>query len=882
MTAARATTATSWTAISVLSTSVAQLVMMLLLARILDIEQMGLVSTVLIFSSFLEVFVGLGLTAALIQRRRVTSRELASVHWANLSLALVGLIIVWAVSAPIASLFGAPSAAPLVVVSALAFVFTAAGQAHRAVLEKRLDFRPLGLADVAFAVVSLTSALLLALAGWGGMSAAAALVLASAARTAVFVLAGRRVARIRLHFRFSELRRFLRYGVWQSTDGVLNYVGNTLATIATGRFVSTAALGGFNLAFTLGVSLAGRVSPILTRVLFPYFAIIQDDRTRVREAYLKLLTLVGVLNIPALVCVSLTARDVMTVVYGEKWAAFGPVLGVLAIAGAIRSLGYPVGSLLAGTDKLRLGVYLNMGRTVVNVPLILLMTLFWGVDGAAWSLVVMAVVSYGLGYVCLNHVVATPVRAYLRATSTPILLAIPPAVAVMVVGWSAESLPTAVRLSAQVAAGIGAFVVSLVLCPDRTVGEMVQAVRRRGVRAPQLDVAVVLPADERFDGTGGAVASWVRNAYSVMPEGLEVGVFCPRGHMRFHGRVPRVRLRLFDLIDALVRIAARGAAALVRRNPDGIVRVATMGGRIWAWWLAPLVCRSRAVHLHNEPGYALALRRAGYRGRIVLHMHNDPIGAVGRIRGRRWPRGSTEELLSAVDAWVFCSEHLAAQARAHLGITATVVVPNGATVPDAVPLWHEVGNLLRIAFAGRLIPEKGALQAVQTVSELARRRAVVLDIYGGKAPGAAVGESAYTRALRALAAEVSAAHPGSAVNVHGFVPPDVMTEELAQADVFLYPCQWDEPFGMVLLDAMIVGTPVVTVARGGIPEIVRTEAGGVVLSPAASVAELAKAVETVAGDTRYLDRRRAAREVAAERFGWRAIAERLLPVIDPS
>ncbi|MFJ4158829.1 MOP flippase family protein [Microbacterium testaceum] len=880
MNSARATAATTWTAVSVISTSAAQLMMMLVLARLLDLEQMGLVSTVLIFSSFLEIFVGLGLTAALIQRRRVTSRELSSVHWANLALALIAFGLVGVACTPIADAFGAPAAAPLVVVSALAFVFTAAGQAHRAVLEKRLDFRPLGVADAVFAGVSFAAAVLLALGGWGAMSAAVALVLAAAARTAVFFLAARRVAGIRAHFRFSELRRFVRYGAWQSADGVLNYIGNTLATIATGRFVSTAALGGFNLAFTLGVSLAGRVSPILTRVLFPFFAIIQDDRARVREAYLKLLTLVGVMNIPVLLCVSLVAEDVMTVVYGEKWAPFGPVLSILALAGAIRSLGYPVGSLLAGTDELRLGVLLNVARTVMNVPLILAMTAVWGVEGAAWSLVVMAVVSYGLGYLCLHHVVATPLILYLRATLTPIVLALPPAAAVLAVGWAAQSAPMSVRLSAQVVVGTAVFGAALLFCPDRTVQAMVQAIRSKIVRAPQLDIAVVLPADERFDGTGGAVASWVRNAYASFPPTTDLGIYCPRGDSGFHGAVPRMRLRLFDLSDAFVRGGARAAGAVLRRNPDGIVRVLTLSGRIWMWWLAPVLRRSRAVHLHNEPGYAVALRRSGYRGRIVLHMHNDPVDAIRRVCGRRWPRGTLEEVCAAVDTWVFCSDHLASLAREHLGITDTVVIPNGATVAGAAPSWHGVRQPLRIAFAGRLIPEKGALEAVQAIAELAARRAVVLDIYGGKASGAAVGESSYTRAVRALAADITARHPESAVRVRGFVAPEIMTRELAEADVFLYPCQWEEPFGMVLLDAMTGGTPVVTVARGGIPEIVGPEAGGVVLSPDASAVDLADAVEAVADDPRYLDRRRAARSVTENRFGWQAIARLLSDVLD--
>ena len=855
--------------------------MMLVLARLLAPEQVGLVSMVLIFSSFLEVLVGLGLAAALIQRRRVTSRELSSVHWVNLALALIVFVAVWAASGPIAALIGAPSVAPLVVVCAGAFVFTAAGQAPRAVLEKRLDFRPLGVADLTFATTSFVVAVTLAFAGANAMSAAVALVVASAARSAVFAFTARRVVRIRIHVRLSDIRRFVSYGVWQSVDGVLNYLGNTLATIATGRFVSTTALGGFNLAFTIGVSLTGRFSPVLTRVLFPYFAIIQDDSDRVRAAYLRLLTLVGVLNVPVLVCVSLVAQDVMTVVYGERWATFGPVLAILAIAGAIRSLGYPTGSLLAGTDNLRLGVALNIGRTIVNIPLILGMTFAWGIEGAAWSLVVMAVVSYVLGFVCLHHVAPTSVRAYISATLVPVMLAIPPAAAVAVTGWALGAASPIVRLPVQVAAGLVLFAAALLFARDETVSAIVRAVRAKAVRAQGLDVAVVLPADERFDGTGGAVAAWVRNAYAAAGGRVTAGVFCPRASVLFSSAVRRIPLPVFDRLDAAMRASARLVGKVLRRNPDGIVRVLTLSGRIWIWWIVPALSGARTIHLHNEAAYAVVLRRAGYQGRIVLHLHNDPRDAFARATSRPWRGISVDEVRAAIDVWAFCSEYLARLARDELCVAETVVIPNGATVPDALADAHPAHEPVRVAFAGRLIPEKGAIEALEAVAVLAARRRVVLQVYGGKAPGAAVGESPYTRRLRMRASEVEARHPESTVIVRGFVAPEIMTAELAESDVFLYPCRWEEPFGMVLLDAMTVGTPVVSIRRGGIPEIVDDAGGGVLLRAEATAEELAAAVEAVVDAPDYVERRAAARRLVESRFSWSAIAERTIEVVTP-
>lgn len=54
---------------------------------------------------------------------------------------------------------------------------------------------------------------------------------------------------------------------------------------------------------------------------------------------------------------------------------------------------------------------------------------------------------------------------------------------------------------------------------------------------------------------------------------------------------------------------------------------------------------------------------------------------------------------------------------------------------------------------------------------------------------------------------------------------------LRQARAFLYPLQWEEPFGLVMVEAMASGTPVIAFKRGSVPEVVKNNFSGFVVSP---------------------------------------------------
>jgi len=95
---------------------------------------------------------------------------------------------------------------------------------------------------------------------------------------------------------------------------------------------------------------------------------------------------------------------------------------------------------------------------------------------------------------------------------------------------------------------------------------------------------------------------------------------------------------------------------------------------------------------------------------------------------------------------------------------------------------------------------------------------------------------------------------------------------LGQAKALLFPIEWDEPFGMVMIEAMACGTPVIAFKRGSVPEVVEEGITGFIVKDAT---EVKQKIEELGKIDRTL-----CRKTAAERFDVKVIARQYLNLFD--
>jgi spore coat protein SA len=172
-----------------------------------------------------------------------------------------------------------------------------------------------------------------------------------------------------------------------------------------------------------------------------------------------------------------------------------------------------------------------------------------------------------------------------------------------------------------------------------------------------------------------------------------------------------------------------------------------------------------------------------------------------------------------------------------------------------------------LLFAGRLIPRKGVpvlLKAARLVRSRSHRPVKVI-IAGGAQ------KSGYGTRMRSMARKM-----GVHARFLGTVPHSRIHRIYRQADVFVCPSQKHEAFGLVNVEAMSSGLPVVASAIGGITEVVKDNCNGYLIRRYRRPQAFADAITRLVHNPALLrTMKRQAREDCLERFSWTATARRL-------
>jgi glycosyltransferase involved in cell wall biosynthesis len=215
------------------------------------------------------------------------------------------------------------------------------------------------------------------------------------------------------------------------------------------------------------------------------------------------------------------------------------------------------------------------------------------------------------------------------------------------------------------------------------------------------------------------------------------------------------------------------------------------------------------VHDHSLAGPLLA------RGRsvpTVVTMHGPVDGEHGEIMARL---GDTVQVVAISEAQRV--------ERPELNWVGTVY---NAIDVDAFPFANSKDDF--VLWMGRFSPDKGPELAIDAA------RAAGLPIV-------LAGKCSEPREQEFFEAEI-APRLGDGVRFIGEVGGKAKGELCARARALVFPIQWEEPFGMVMVEAMACGTPVVATRRGSVPEIVRDGETGFVLDAAAGIHEIAEAI----------------------------------------
>jgi lipopolysaccharide exporter len=368
-----------WRAIQLAGVQGIYLLRLLVLARLLAPDAFGLVAIAMLAIGIVARVTDLGVIPALVQRGSATKAEFDAAWTVGLLRALSIALVLTAFAEPMASLFGAPAAAPVVRALAWRPVIEAAASIGIVRLTRELQFRRLAMIALPAAAVDFGVAVATAssLGVWS-------LVVGSLAGSATTVLLSYSLAphAARISLRFAAIRPLIHFGRWVLATGLVALAGSSLTQLAVSRIEGAAALGLYFLAWRVAFMPVDAISTVVSAVAFPMFARLRYETRETAATFGRLLTGQVFILLPGYALVFVLA-PALEAALGGRWQGTAPMIRILSIAAVTGILGELVGPMLMGRGRPERAFRLEAVQTGVMLLVLYPLVAALGTPGAA-------------------------------------------------------------------------------------------------------------------------------------------------------------------------------------------------------------------------------------------------------------------------------------------------------------------------------------------------------------------------------------------------------------------------------------------------------------------------------------------------------------------
>lgn len=284
---------------------------------------------------------------------------------------------------------------------------------------------------------------------------------------------------------------------------------------------------------------------------------------------------------------------------------------------------------------------------------------------------------------------------------------------------------------------------------------------------------------------------------------------------------------------------------------------------------------SDMIQIENRPTFVPHVRQSFPKARLILSLHS--VTYVQPLA-----RHALEKIFRFCDAVVTNSDFLKREMqslvpceadkvhRIHPGVDPAIFQPAEAraSVRSRIRNEWQLGDRPIVLFIGRLIPQKGLHVLLQAMEHVRHEVPDVMLVVIGSAFYGRKQETAYVKKLKKE--WNSAPHD---VRFVPFISPQYIQDYYTIGDVFVTPSLGKEAFGLVNVEAMASGLPVVAHDVGGIREIVKHNETGYLISPKDSVQPLAEHIVTLLKDEGMRKAfGKAGRKKVKDRFTWERVA----------
>lgn len=462
-------------------TQAIQLVVTLMVARILQPADYGLMAAAGLVGGFAELLALAGLGRALVHTERISSAHIDQTFTLLLCLCMSFFGIVNLLAGPIAAHVASPQFETLLRVLSISLLIVPFQAVSMALIERKLQFGRITIVTTVVGLVQCALIVILALAGFGvwalGLSTLAATVMTT---MWLFLSAGWRP---RLALPTLAIKPLLLYGVTVAAASVLWFIYRYADLAVITLLLDPTRLGYYWLALQIVSLPLEKLTTAVNQIAFPAYCRMQEDLPRMHRWFGRTLQQISLMTMPTLTGLALIAEDAVPLALGEQWRDAVLPLQILAPFGITAALSATFPPLFNAQGRPEISLRFTGVSAAVLPVAFLIGGYFGGIIGVclAW-LLFYPILLAGLVYTTTNLTSLSLGR--LLGLHVPVLISLAGmTVTVLVARHLLADAGVGMRIVLEIAAG-GLVYTGLILLTARStiVADLIYVVRTLGNR----------------------------------------------------------------------------------------------------------------------------------------------------------------------------------------------------------------------------------------------------------------------------------------------------------------------------------------------------------------------------------------------------------------
>ena len=430
----------------------------LLLARILLPSEYGVVSLVMIFIVFADVFVVSGFSTSLIQKKDADELDFSTIFYCSLFVSILIYIILFFLAPYIADFYAMPILKNVLRVFALRIPLSALNSIQHAYVSRHMLFKKFFFSTLFGTLISGIVGIVIALLG-GGVWALVAQYMTNTIVDSL-VLLFTISWRPKWMFSMSAAKSLMNYGWKVLAADFSGTFFNQLRTLIVGKFYAPDSLAYYDRGNSFASLATENISTAVMSVLFPAFSNESENIENVKYMLRKALSVMSYILFPIIVGLVLVANPLVDFLLTDKWAGCVPFIQVLSLSALISLVGNV--SLQAIKAIGRSDILLRLEFIKKPVYLILLFIgVKFSVFAVAVTMLIYSFYSTFINVVPLKHLVNYKYSEQLQDVCKPLFITL--LMAGLVFLCSLISMPSGLLLIVQIVVGMISYVLFSIL-----------------------------------------------------------------------------------------------------------------------------------------------------------------------------------------------------------------------------------------------------------------------------------------------------------------------------------------------------------------------------------------------------------------------------------